>query len=591
MKLREYQRSALDAITDEIDDGRRSVLVVMPTGTGKTVLFAHAIRRMQERGPGRAMVLAHREELIFQAATKIESVTGEKPDIEMAEYRADLFAFRRAGVVVSSIQTQVAGCGGDGRMTRFDPSEFGLLIIDEAHHAVADTYQRVIEYYRRNPSLVVLGVTATPDRADETALGKVFESVAFDYEIPDAIDDGWLVPIEARPVNVTAIDLSGVSTVAGDFAPGELARVLEMERPLHGMVNPLVDLAGDRRVLMFAASVAHAEKLCEILNRRTLNKARWVCGQTPKDDRRRILSEFAGGDAQYVVNVGVLTEGFDDPGVEIVAMGRPTKSRCLYAQMAGRGTRPLPGVVDGVESASDRRAAIAASAKPHLTIVDYVGNCGRHKLVTSVDVLGVHHADDVVDLARGLVSEASARGESIDVQSALDRAVTLGQERRSRAMEEARLAQEREARCRDDAVARMHKLREEMDSRRAAERARLAGIGATVKYTVAKVDPFDVFGVEPHRQRGWEKHHPASQKQADLLAKWGIDATKMSRTEARRLIGVCITRSQKGLCTFKQAKTLARYGYDARDMKFGEASKAIDRLARNGWKKPVEVNA
>lgn len=205
MNLRPYQAAASDAIFKEWQDND-STLVVMPTGGGKTVLFADVIRRVF---PRRALVIAHREELIFQARDKIQRVTGLSADVEMGEYRAEGGLFEQARVVVSTIQTQCSGGDGGGRMSKFDPQRFGVLIIDEAHHATSPSYRRVIDYYRTNPALKVLGVTATPDRADEEALGQVFQSVAFDYEVLDAIHDGWLVPIEQQMVHVEGLDYSG----------------------------------------------------------------------------------------------------------------------------------------------------------------------------------------------------------------------------------------------------------------------------------------------------------------------------------------------------------------------------------------------
>ena len=166
--LRPYQSAASDAIFKEWQEND-STLVVIPTGGGKTILFADVIRRTF---PRRALVIAHREELIFQARDKIQRVTGLHADVEMGEYRADGGLFRAAPVVVSTIQTQCSGGDGGGRMAKFDPQRFGVLIIDEAHHATSPTYRRVIDSYRTNPTLKVLGVTATPDRADEEALGQ-----------------------------------------------------------------------------------------------------------------------------------------------------------------------------------------------------------------------------------------------------------------------------------------------------------------------------------------------------------------------------------------------------------------------------------
>ncbi|PJF23981.1 MAG: hypothetical protein CUN53_20150, partial [Phototrophicales bacterium] len=150
-------------------------------------------------------------------------------------------------------------------MSRFRPDEFSLLVVDEAHHATAATYKRMIAYYRRNPKLKVLGVTATPDRADEQALGQIFENVSYVYELPQAVRDGWLVNPIQQCVVVESLDFSGVTMTAGDLNVGELADVMEEERNLHTIVSTTIDVAAGRKTLMFAASVKQAERTCEIL--------------------------------------------------------------------------------------------------------------------------------------------------------------------------------------------------------------------------------------------------------------------------------------------------------------------------------------
>jgi len=276
IRMRDYQVRAADAIMHEFETVG-TTLVVMPTGTGKTILFSEIIRRFH---PGKAMVLAHREELIFQAVAKIRSVTGYHVEIEMAALTANIGAhlWGNTDVIVSTIQTQTAGKNG-GRMERFDPAMFVLVIVDEAHHATSETYRRTIDHYRQNPRIKILGVTATPDRADEEALGQVYETVAFDYEILDAIRDGWLVPIHQRMVEVEGLDFSGCKTTAGDLNGGDLAEVLEFEKNLHGIADPAFQIAGTRRAIVFAASVAQAERLAEILNRHRAGCADWVCGE------------------------------------------------------------------------------------------------------------------------------------------------------------------------------------------------------------------------------------------------------------------------------------------------------------------------
>lgn len=544
MNLRPYQVAASDAIFKEWQDND-STLVVMPTGGGKTVLFADVIRRVF---PRRALVLAHREELIFQARDKIQRVTGLSADVEMGEYRADGGLFGAARVVVSTIQTQCSGGDGGGRMSKFDPQRFGVLIIDEAHHATSPTYRRVIDYYRTNPALKVLGVTATPDRADEEALGQVFQSVAFDYEVLDAIHDGWLVPIEQQMVHVEGLDYSSIRTTAGDLNGGDLAAVMEAEKNLQQMASASLTIIGQRRALVFTASVKAAEMTAEIFNRHRAGMASWVCGKTDREERRRVLADFAAGKLQVVCNCGVLTEGFDDPGVEVVIMGRPTKSRSLYSQMVGRSTRPLPGVVDGPESAEERRAAIAASAKPSCLVVDFVGNAGKHKLVTSADILGGKVSEEALELA---VARTLKAGGPVKMAEALDEAEVELQEQK-----------------------------------RLAEAARRARLVATARFTTQSVDPFDVLHLDPVKPRGWDNVKQLTEKQRSLLAKQGINPDNLSFSQGKQLISEIFRRWDGKLCSFKQAKVLRKYGYNT-DVSFAEASATIDALAKNNWRKPV----
>lgn len=245
-ELRPYQHVAVSRIAEEMYgkpavgdepaiEAHNSVLLVMATGLGKTVIVAESIRK---RRLGKALMIAHRAELIYQAKATLETLTGEPVSVEMA----DRYARMDHNIVVATVQTLIAGMGGDGRMIAFDPDDFSLLITDEGHHAPAASYKRIYEYFHRNPKLKHLGVTATPDRADEAAMGQVFESVAMTYEIADAIRDGWLVPIKAVPVHVAGLDYSSIRTTAGDLNGADLARVMEVEAPLHEMVQAIVEV-------------------------------------------------------------------------------------------------------------------------------------------------------------------------------------------------------------------------------------------------------------------------------------------------------------------------------------------------------------
>lgn len=547
IKLRPYQHDAVAKVEAEWQSNQ-STLLVLPTGCGKTIVFSEIIRRAF---PRRCLVLAHREELIFQARDKIERVTGwaGKVGIEMGDIRADMSCmFGGPRVIVSTIQTQASGGDGGGRMTRFDPRMFGVIVVDEGHHGTSSSYRKVLDWYMQgNPSVRLLGVTATPDRADEEALGQIYGTVAYDYEVLDAIRDGWLVPVEQQAVHVEGLDFSGCRTTAGDLNGADLAKVMEYEANLHKVVAPSIEIIGNRRTLVFASSVDHAERMAEMFNRHKPGMADWVCGKTPREDRRMILDRFRSGAVQVVVNCAVLTEGFDNPGVEVVIMARPTKSRALYAQMAGRATRPADSIAHDLNShpsADARRALIDASEKPACVIVDFVGNSGRHKLMTSVDILG----GNVSERVRELAERRCGTGKPIRVDEALEQAA-----------QEDKKEQEREA----------------------AKRARLT---ARAKWAAQNVNPFDVLDVSPAPERGWDKGKKLTDKQVALLARQGIDASAMPYGQARQLLNEMFRRWDAGLCTFGQAKILRKRGLNT-NVTRDEAKRMIDEIARReGWK-------
>jgi superfamily II DNA or RNA helicase len=543
MLLREYQRDAIAGVFTELKE-QRSTLLVMATGLGKTVVFADIIRRAQMSGRGwRTLVLAHREELVFQAAKTIERIAGCTVDIEMGEMRAGGSFLRRAPVVVSTIQTQIAGRGDARRMHRFDPSEFGLIIIDEAHHAISASYRAVIDHYMSNASVRLLGVTATPDRTDEAALGEVFGSVAYEVGIREGVEGGWLVPIKQRVVHVGGLDFSGCRTTAGDLNGADLNQVLEYEATLHGMVSPTIDIVGDRRTLIFAASVAHAHRIAEILNRHRAGCAVAVDANTPREERRAMFAGFSEGQYQFLVNVGVATEGWDDgaldgKGVQVIAMMRPTKSRALYCQMVGRGTRPLPNTVERCDDSACRKQRIADSAKPSVMVLDYCGNAGRHKLVHCVDALAGKDAQGVREKAEARVMDA-AEAEEVDVMAVLT---------------------EEEVRAKQD-----------------AERALRRGLVVKAGYQLQEIDPFSLIDLTPDREAAWAKGVPASEAQLQLLRKLKVAIPELlTRNEARRLIDAAIATP-----TPKQQAVLIRAGFDPADYDRKSASRVIDAIMQN----------
>lgn len=551
MKPRDYQAEAARCVLEEWKDNT-STVVVMPTGSGKTVLFAEIIRRSL---PLKTMVIAHREELIWQARDKIQRICGVDAGVEMGDLRAaapqtDLFGNDTSSVVIATVQTLNSRAGDRKRMSKFNPNDFAQLIIDECHHATADTYQNVTHYFKQNPKLKILGVTATPDRADEEALGQVFDSVAFDYEISDAIHDGWLVKPNQTMITINGLDYSAVRTTAGDLNGADLAQVMEAESNLHGVAGAMIQIMGDRRTLVFTVSVAQAEVLSEIFNRYKQGCSTWVCGETNKDKRREIVKDFAAGKYQVVVNCDCFTEGFDDPGVQVIGMAKPTKSRSKYAQMIGRAMRPLPGTIDHIEPSELRRRAIAESGKPFCEIVDFVGNSGKHKLVTCVDILGGKYPDDVMERAKITIAK---KGTCVSVADILD--------------------EEEE------------KKRKEEEEQRKREAARKARLMAKVSFSAKTVSPFDLFDISPVAERRWDSGKVLSEKQKLLLLKQGVDPTSMSYAQSKQVINEMFRRWAGKLATLNQCKVLKRYGYETKNMTMQDASRLLDRLKNNGWKK------
>lgn len=544
MKLRPYQQECVNSIAAKLRENR-STIAVLATGLGKTVCFAETIRLGLTMPGRRAIVLAHREELINQAVDKIRAVTGIECAIEMADQRSIEDGFRRSPVIVSSIQTQGAGRGDRRRMHRFRNDHPWLVVVDECHHATSKSYRTVIDYYMQHPSSRLLGVTATPDRLDRKAMGMVFETVAYQYDVSNGIHDGWLVPVRQRFVQCEHLDLSAARVSGGDLQLCDLEEALE--RSLMEMVSPMIQIVGDRRTLVFAATVKHAERICEQINRPGMSNgaAAMVHGGTPRDVRRQIFREFSEGKYQYLINVAVATEGWDDPandgkGVQVIAMMRPTQSRALYVQMLGRGTRTLPGTIDGIDSVEGRVGAIAASAKSHVLVLDFLGNSGRHTLVHAGDVLG-GSMDEKTMRRYKKAAEKKGVPDEIDVLAELS-----------------------------------HAEREEAKAREAKLRDHIVG---TAKFKTQDIDPFERLGIVPRSVPWWQRRIPATDKQRVMLERNGLNLPKdLDTGRASQLIEALMSRPSD-----KQSWVLRQAGISTEGIDRKRASQIID-LIKSGRK-------
>lgn len=358
--LRPYQQAAIDAARDALRE-HRSTLLLMPTGCGKTVVFAEIARMTVERGH-RVLVLAHRNELLDQARDKL-AAAGVDAASEKASKRAG-----DAPVVVASVQSLKGK-----RLAEFERDTFKLIVIDEAHHAAAKSYRDVVAHFDQAR---VIGVTATGDRADGQGLGKVFDSVAYQYGLAEAIRDGWLAPIRAYRVRCTGLDLDTIK-VRGDFHQGQLAEALRADRQLHEVVVPTLERVGDRPTIMFGVNVEHAFDLARVLNGYRPGCAMAVSGADKPKVRAEAVRAFMEGEVQFLVNCALYVEGFDAPNTAAVVIARPTKSRALFCQMVGRGTRLAPGKTDCL-------------------ILDFVGNATKHRLAGPADILSDREAPEPV---------------------------------------------------------------------------------------------------------------------------------------------------------------------------------------------------
>ena len=378
MELRPYQQEAKDAVFSQWESVDKTLLV-LPTGCGKTIVFAKVTEECVRQG-SRVLILAHRGELLQQAADKLNRVTGLGCATEKAEESCLCSWFR---VTVGSVQTMMR----EKRLSQFPDDYFNTIIIDEAHHCISDSYQKVLKHF---PEAKVLGVTATPDRGDMKNLGQVFESLAYEYTLPKAIKEGYLSPIRAVTLPLK-LDLSGVGVQSGDFRIQELATALDPY--LYQIADEMREYCMDRKTVVFLPLVKTSQKFRDILNERGF-RAEEVNGGS--GDRAEILSAFVRGDYNVLCNSMLLTEGWDCPSVDCIVVLRPTKVRSLYSQMVGRGTRLSP-----------------ETGKDHLLLLDFLWHTERHELCHPASLICTD-----AEVARQMTANLEEAGCPVDIEEA-----------------------------------------------------------------------------------------------------------------------------------------------------------------------------
>ena len=502
MPLRQYQLEAKDQTIVGFQESSKQ-LVVIPTGGGKTILFAHLAQHYQ---PGRTLILAHREELLTQAVEKIQAATGLWAEVEKAERRASY----DAPVVVASVQTLAR------RADRWAKDHFNLVVVDEAHHCLAESYLNVLSHFDGHAK--VLGVTATPDRGDKKNLGKYFERVAYEVTLNRLIKDGFLSPIVVKMLPVK-IDLNSVKTVAGDYAADDLAR--EIEPWLERVALEMGHECWDRKSIVFLPLVKTAQRMTEILNRHGI-EARSVSGYD--DNRAETLEWFKkAGPGSALCNSMLLTEGFDQPDVDCIVNLRPTKVRALYAQMVGRGTR-------------------LAKDKTNCLLLDFLWQSEKLSLVSAANLFTTN-TETVKDVeARIFEAVEMTGGGEMDVMACCDEV----ESQRFRKVKEALSKNKKRPPGTHDAI----------------EMCMSIGAGDLMQY-------------EPMSDR---EMLPATDKQLATLEKLGFDPNSITcRGHAAAILDRLTVRRMEGMATPKQVRLMERFGHPGAGMvTFEQAKEWLD---------------
>lgn len=521
MELRPYQQQEKDAIFSEWKNGIKKTLLVLPTGCGKTIVFAKVAEECV-KGGSRVLILAHRGELLDQAADKIGKSTGLGCATEKAEQTCLGSWFR---IVVGSVQSMMR----EKRLNQFPNDYFNTIIIDEAHHCISDSYQKVLRHF---PDAEVLGVTATPDRGDMQNLGTVFESLAYEYTLPKAIKEGYLSPIKAVTIPLK-IDMSVVGVQAGDFKSGDIATALDPY--LESIAEEMEKYCSNKKTVVFLPLVKTSQKFRDILNNHGF-KAAEVNGDSK--DRAEILEAFDKDQYNVLCNSMLLTEGWDCPSVDCIVVLRPTKVRSLYCQMVGRGTRLSP-----------------ETNKDHLLLLDFLWHTERHELCHPASLI-CESAEVAQKMTKNMEKDA---GCVIDIEEA-------------------------EKTASEDVVAQ----REEALAKQLSEMKRRKKRLVDPLQFEMSIQAEDLSGYVP--AFGWEMA-PPSDGQKKTLEKLGIlpDAIE-NAGKASKILDRLDKRRREGLTTPKQIRFLESRGFQhVGTWQFETAKNMIDRIAGNGWRVPSGI--
>lgn len=518
MELRPYQTAAVSAIQQAWSEVNRTLLV-LPTGCGKTIVFCRVAADAVRDG-GRVLILAHRGELLDQAADKLHRAVGLGCAVEKAEQSCRNSWYR---VVAGSVQSLAR----TSRLETFPQDYFSHIVVDEAHHCLSDSYQRVLGHFS---AAKVLGVTATPDRGDMRNLGAYFESLAYEYKLPQAIKEGYLCQIRAQTIPLN-LDLSSVGISTGDFKAGDLGTALDPY--LDQIADEMLKACANRKTVVFLPLIATSQKFCALLNERGFRAAE-VNGSS--EDRAEILRAFDAGEYNVLCNSMLLTEGWDCPSVDCIVPLRPTKIRSLYCQIIGRGTR-------------------LHSGKKDLLVLDFLWHTARHELCHPASLIC-----ESEEVAKKMTENLEEAGGPVDLEEAAEKA------------ESDVIAQREEA------------LAKQLKEMRGRKRALVDPLQFEMS-----IQAEDLADYVP--SFGWEAA-PPSDKQLQLLEKRGIFPDEVGCAgKAQKLIDRLIKRQEEGLTTPKQIRLLEGRGFrNVGTWQFQDASRLISRISMNGWRIPRDID-
>lgn len=517
MELRPYQKESMESVFEQWEEVDKTLLV-LPTGCGKTIVFAK-ITEQCVKGGKRVLILAHRGELLEQAADKIAKTTGLGCATEKAE-QSSLNTWYR--IVVGSVQTLMR----EKRLNQFDRDYFDVIIIDEAHHCISDSYQKVLQYFS---NAKVLGVTATPDRGDMKNLGSYFESLAYEYSLPKAIKEGYLCPIKAQTIPLK-LDLSGVSQQAGDFKTSDIDTALDPY--LFQIGDEMRKYCTNRKTVVFLPLVKTSQKFTHILNELGFRAVEVNGGS---DDRAEVLQDFESGKYNVLCNSMLLTEGWDCPSVDCVVVLRPTKVRALYSQMVGRGTRLCEG-------------------KKELLLLDFLWHSERHELCHPAHLISENE-----EVAKQITKNIAEAGCPIDLEEA-------------------------EVKAQEDVVAqREEALAEQLQKMRNRKRKLVDPLQFEMS-----IQAEDLTNYVP--AFGWEMGPATDKQIKTLEKLGIYPDSIDNAGKAARILDKLDKRRMAGLTTPKQIRFLESRGFShVGTWQFDSAKHLIDRIAANGWRIPSGI--